>query len=132
MRPVEVTLAHMAPGQIRQIRATEHSCKSPDRLPTHQVRRLDPPRLCCYLFPLRLTFFEKSVNAFPRVFCLHQFVEINLLGSSKTFVEVHAIPSVDSLFRCSEGGGTQLGFLFKKVFTPPVDLSLRDSPIPQA
>src|SRR5207248_3434852 len=108
MRPVEVTLAHMAPGQIRQIRATEHSCKSPDRLPTHQVRRLDPPRLCCYLFPLRLTFFEKSVNAFPRVFCLHQFIEINLLGSSKTFVEMNRVSGVDGLFRDGERSGSQI------------------------
>src|SRR5439155_500715 len=78
------------------------------------------------------TFFEKSVNAFPRVFCLHQFVEINLLGSSKTFVEVHAIPRVDSLFRCSEGGGTQLGHLLQDVFNHAVELVFRDRAIRQA
>src|SRR3954453_18007236 len=63
--------------------------------------------ICLTTLPFWLALFHKRLNAFLRVFGLHEFVEVNLFRPRQSFVEVHGVPRVNSFFGDAERSGTE-------------------------
>src|ERR1700685_1165554 len=92
-------------GKSRRKKRTQPPFSSPCRGPGVPSIALAPLPLLSY--PLRLTLLHESADAFLSVRRLHQFFEINLLRSCKTFVEVHGVPGVRGFLSQRQRGWTQ-------------------------
>src|SRR5215467_12575465 len=58
--------------------------------------------------PLRRTLFHESLNTLCRIRSLHQVFEINFLGASQPFVEMHGIPGIRSFLGDGKSRRTEL------------------------
>jgi hypothetical protein len=49
-----------------------------------------------FVFPNRLSLFQKSIQTFSGIFGLHEFTEIKLLNGTDTFIHAHIESAVHS------------------------------------
>src|SRR6266567_4431906 len=65
--------------------------------------------------PLRLALLHESADSFLCVRSLHQLVEINPLGASQPFVEMHRVPGVGRFLGECQSPGAELAQMFNRL-----------------
>src|ERR1700686_1509514 len=79
--------------------------------------------------PSRVTFLYEGADTFLSVRGLHQFFQINLLRPREALVEVHRVPSVDSLLGYRQCSRTQTEQLLHGILNGGHQIFIRHSVI---